>query len=844
MFPISQFGGASVMSHINQSMKKTCQEVGISKNFPITHFNSPTILESKDGAIFSVIKLLGVPFDTEKTDTLNAYKRTWHRALCSLNENFAILGTIHRKKGSAKLTGNFTNPLSKSINDSYMKQFDNQSMYVNDLYLTIVHKGVTTGNVGRLTNFFKKISGRYIKDARELRRNNSIKKLNDAVSQLAVSLSDFNPTVLGENDGTVGHSELLKYISLFVNAGEPLRFKAMTSKSTINKSFKKSLSSRLLYPHGNISQFVTTKRLFFGDYIQFQGSSHEETKFGAILTVKRYGSESACVMLDPLLHLECEFISTNSFAIESKPKCDTAIERHFNKLKNANDPAVTQIEELQVARDMLASDRMVMGFHHNTVMLISNSTRELDQQISSAIKCYMDAGIVAVRETLGQEPAYWAQIPTNFKFIARSSLISSQNFVDFFSLHNYRTGFFDGNHLGSALTIVETPSKTPLWFNLHARGPRDNEAPGHATLIGGNGSGKTVTMCFLDAQLNRYGGRSFFFDRNRGAEIYIRACGGYYAVLSPDHESEICFNPFQLEDSPTNRKFCKDWLVQLVKKEDELEVDEKIVDQLGQCVNYAYDQLAPEHRNLSHAVKVLPITFERWIRLRRWLKGDESRPDGEYAYLFDNQNDALVIADKMGFDMTHFLDNEPPAILAAVTMYLFHRLELSLNKGGKLVSVFLDEAWQYLDNDYWKTKLKKWLPTLRKLNCHLVFATQSPKSVCSSPISHTILDNCATNLYFANPQAKEEHYREGFNLTESEFSCIKDNEPQSRIFLYKQGHESALGRLNLGHLKSLLRIMSGTQETVNLLTTIRQEVGDDPQYWLPIFLEKSGLENE
>ena len=136
-------------------------------------------------------------------------------------------------------------------------------------------------------------------------------------------------------------------------------------------------------------------------------------------------------------------------------------------------------------------------------------------------------------------------------------------------------------------------------------------------------------------------------------------------------------------------------------------------------------------------------------------------------------------------------------------------------------------------------KLKKWLPTLRKLNCHIVFATQSPKSVVSSPISHTILDNCATNIYFANPQAKPEHYIEGFNLTESEFACIRENEPQSRLFLYKQGHESALGKLNLGHLKDLLKIMSGTQATVNLLTHIREEVGDDPKVWLPIFLNRS-----
>ena len=254
-------------------------------------------------------------------------------------------------------------------------------------------------------------------------------------------------------------------------------------------------------------------------------------------------------------------------------------------------------------------------------------------------------------------------------------------------------------------------------------------------------------------------------------------------------------------------------------------------------MDYAYSQLAKEYRSLSNVTKILPIEFPRWARLKRWLKGDDTRADGEYAYLFDNEQDGLMMQTKMGFDMTYFLDNEPPTVLAAVTMYLFHRLEASLD-GKKLVSIFLDEGWQYLDDPYWSAKLKKWLPTLRKLNCHLVFATQSPKSVIDSSLRHTILDNCATNIYFANPHANEAHYIEGFNLTHSEFACIKNNEPQSRLFLYKQGHESVLATLNLSHLNDLLAVMSATQATVTLLTQIRAEVGDDPNVWLPIFHER------
>ena len=56
MYPTKEFGAAKAMSLIDLSLKLARQEVGVSKHVPITHFNSPTVLESQNGALFSVIK--------------------------------------------------------------------------------------------------------------------------------------------------------------------------------------------------------------------------------------------------------------------------------------------------------------------------------------------------------------------------------------------------------------------------------------------------------------------------------------------------------------------------------------------------------------------------------------------------------------------------------------------------------------------------------------------------------------------------------------------------------------------------------------------------------------------
>ena len=121
----------------------------------------------------------------------------------------------------------------------------------------------------------------------------------------------------------------------------------------------------------------------------------------------------------------------------------------------------------------------------------------------------------------------------------------------------------EGSHLKVPMTMAITAarslvvlivmhlSREKVWLLTYA-------------VIGGNGCGKTVTLCFFDAQLKQFGGRSVFFDRYRGCEVYVRACGGHYSILSPDHPSSLSLNPFQLPNNSKNRQFVKLWMRQLL----------------------------------------------------------------------------------------------------------------------------------------------------------------------------------------------------------------------------------------------------------------------------------------
>ena len=385
-------------------------------------------------------------------------------------------------------------------------------------------------------------------------------------------------------------------------------------------------------------------------------------------------------------------------------------------MENANDLSASQLNALGLLEDDIASEQVRLGFHHNTVMLLADTQDELESSIQKATGIYSSIDMTLVRETvkLGLEPAFWAQIPGNHHLIARVTPITSLNFVDFCPLHNERFGFHDENHLMSAVTILESVSKTPVYFNYHGKSSKTDPANGHTAIYGATKSGKNTLVAFMDAQMGRYNGRSFFLDRDEASKIYVLASGNSaYTRIAPDNQAKAQMNPFQLPDTLENRTFLKSWLAELIKLPNEDDVPSDIASFLNECVNYAYDSLDASFRQLSHVVKSLPRSFPRWPELNRWLKGHNDLTDGEFAWIFDNETDALSFDfDKVGFDITYLMDEVSSLIATPVYMVLLHRMRQCLD--GRLTSFVLDEAWQILSSPFWIRVLNTWLPSIRK----------------------------------------------------------------------------------------------------------------------------------
>ncbi|MGH6782677.1 MAG: transporter, partial [Sphingomonadaceae bacterium] len=214
-------------------------------------------------------------------------------------------------------------------------------------------------------------------------------------------------------------------------------------------------------------------------------------------------------------------------------------------------------------------------------------------------------------------------------------------------------------------------------------------------------------------------------------------------------------------------------------------------------------------------------------RLRRWEKG------GPLGWVFDNEADDIGIGAKfLGYDMTHFLDNEE--IRTPLMAYLFYRVEQLID--GRRIIIVIDEFWKALADEAFRDLAQNKLKTIRKQNGLMLFATQSPRDAINSPIAHTIIEQCPTQVFMPNARGSHADYVDGFKLTEREFELIsRAISNESRRFIVKQGHNSVVAELNLAGFDDELAVLSGRTANVELGDRIRAQVGDEPSAWLPLF---------
>ena len=771
-------------------------EAAIGDRLPYAGHLDEVTLKTRSGLLVQTIHLKGFPFETASDEDLN-YRKMIRETLLrgAVSSRLAIYHHVVRRQVTPRFEASPANPFCRQLDQAWQARLARRQLYQNEIFLTLVRRPLQ-GGAGILERLLRKPG----EDAALLDRE--LRQLHATRETFLATLAPYGPRTLSLYRARGGlYSEPAEFLSLLL--GGSVR--------------------RILAPSGDLGQSLATRRLSFGyDAMEFGQSGAEQASYGAMIGLKDYPLRSMPGMLDGVLRLPFEMVLTESFAYVEQATALSRMNQALRRLRAADHDALSLRSELAEAKDNVAAGRSAYGEHHLSIMVRTPSLERTDQAVAEVQSALAETGAIAVREDMNLEPSFWAQFPGNFSFIARKSLVSTGNFASLASFHNHPTGQEVGNHWGGPIAVLETTAFGPYNFNFHSGDL------GNFTVIGPSGSGKTALLAFLLAQAERKTPRIVYFDKDRGAEGFIRAIGGRYDIVSPGVPTG--FNPLSLPDTGENRAFLSEWLAQLLASHGApVTADDRAM--VADAIDANFTQ-APAHRRLRYLRELFrgqrrPSAGDLAARLGAWCEG------GEHAWLFDNEVDSLGSGARVsGFDMTRLLSL--PIIRTPAMMYLFHCIEQRLD--GSPTIIVVDEGWKALDDEVFVRKIKDWEKTIRKRNGLIGFCTQNADDALESRVGPAIIEQSATQIFFPNPKARASDYVSGFGLSPHEFDLVRSLPDTSHCFLIKQSDHSVVARLDLSGMKAELRVLAGNESSVRQLDNLREQLGDEPDKWLAAFM--------
>jgi type IV secretion system protein VirB4 len=792
-------------------------DTSIGEFIPLSTHVSPTVVKTTGGDFLIVWHLGGLPFVGREEWEIEHRHKTFNRMLQTLRApdfvNLAFWVHDVRRRGKVKNQSKFDQAFNQDMSDAYFDALSSQKIMQNELYLTMIYRPVVTGK--RLVEKSTKTS------QLQSEQDQAIGKIMELAGNVEAVLKDYSPYRLGMYEASNGvvFSEVLEFFGYLLNRiEEPV-----------------PVLQAPVHSYLPVSRHMFSDKT--GDFIinTPTGVNH----FGAILNIKEFTEGTYPGILNGLKYLDFDYVVTHSFSPMGRQDALKVLDRTKGMMISSGDKAVSQIIELDHAMDQLASGNFVLGEYHFTLSLYADSQEKLSQNIATARAELSNAGFVSVKEDLAVVSSFYSQLPGNWKYRTRLANISSLNFLGLSPLHNFASGKKENNPWGECVTTLQTTNGQPYYFNFHATHPAENslgeKAIANTMVIGKSGTGKTALINFLLSQVQKLkpSPTIFFFDKDRGAEIFVRACGGNYLALENGHPTG--FNPFHCERNEANVQFLGDLIKVLASKTTYTAREEE---DIFRAVENMLD--TPMHlRNMTNFQKSLPNMGDDGLfsRIRKWTAGNS------LGWVFDNPVDTIDLqkANIIGFDYTDIIDN--PEVRVPVINYLLHRLE-ALIDGRPLIYV-MDEFWKILDGkgglkEFAKNKQK----TIRKQNGLGIFATQSPEDALASDIAASLIEQTATMILLPNPNASRDDYINGLKLTESEYQVVVSLDERSRCFLVKQGHAASVCQLNLRGMDDALAVISASTDNIEIMHQVLLDQArlagttpDDltPEQWLEEF---------
>jgi type IV secretion system protein VirB4 len=800
------FGTKTYIANSYKSLKKELPQLSIvdlehnpslEELLPFSSLLTSSIVKTDDYDLLITWEVKGVTFEVEQLELINARINLLNMVFKQTStKKIAFYVHTLRDKTNENLDFHYENDYLNEFATEYAKTFNKDTLYKNAIYLTLVYtplkSNMNKDGFKRLNIATKKEELKYF-----------VNEFNELASRVESTLREYSLTRLSTyRENNITYSKQLEFYNRLIGAKEQ-KIRAL------NAPLKEYITGSLQ----NINVGKKTLVLNYAD---------SSKTFVKIIEFKDYTSFTYAGILNVLLYLDIRFTITQSFIPLPKIEAQENLKMQQNRLISAEDDGGTQEEELNIARNDLATGEISFGEYHYTLTVYADDKRKLDEDVNEAIAELTALGFIPTLADMALTASYFSQLPSNFAYRVRVGKISSRNFATFTSLHNFPVGKKNQNCWGDAVAIFQTPSKQPYFFNQHQTLSMNDFGKnnlGNCFIVAEAGAGKTALMNFLMLMFMKYDKPStfpskldeskkkiaiVFFDFKYGAMGNILAGGGKYITIKNGVPSG--FNPFMCQTNKTNIANIQRLIKMLVTRNNQTLNAQEEKD-LNRAINFIMNEYEQEQRTypISKLLDNLTEDFTQEDtlvqRLEIWKQGNK------LGWVFDNEKDELIFDEKyrmFGIDGTEYLEDED--VRDPIQFYVDYRVD-ELMDGRRLVKL-RDELWYLIQHKMNSEKVKKDQKTGRSYNMINTSATQSVEDIANSDIARPLIEQSPTLIFGANRQARWEDYKK-LSCTKEEFETIKSFQPSQYKFLIKKEEGSVIVNLDLSSMpKEYIKILS------------------------------------
>lgn len=536
---------------------------------------------------------------------------------------------------------------------------------------------------------------------------------------------------------------------------------------------------------------------------------------------------------DTISTIQTEMICMNAFQIMGTADVEMTLRQRQSSADENETSTLEQISDAQSAMDENATGNQSLVNYYPLFILFGRSIDELNHYVDEFKKISASFGVAPICETYAARVSWFAQIPgfdvfpRSFKLLSRTAAIS-------IPMSTQPRGVANCDWGPGPLVVFPTAQGTPYQFQFHVSDKP--VAVAHTLTIGPTGGGKTTLFSFLIAQSLRHPKlKAFFFDRNKGAEIFTLSVGGKYITMqgkeknATDNSFLTHLNPLKMPDTAANRAFLRRWFAIITGQSDANSADE-----IARAVSVNFDYLPDRDRILKNLWEsCFASNGNMRPALKKWID------PLQYGDIFNETSDTLDLQSRLTtFDFTEILQDE--TLAPAVISYILHRINNITVSGGNPSLIMIDETAPMLENKMFRDNFITGLQEGRKNRQAYMVAFQRANVLDKLGIGDVVRGQAQTVLFFRNPAADASDYQY-WNLNPLEMAFIQGkaypNLKRAVLLSRPVTGESVILNTELGGLGNLLRLFESGRSSVLLAEELYKQYGNN---FVSEYLKKQG----